>query len=298
MSINANNAALNEILEAINNLPSADGLSSGTVYTNIVYNDDNTVTLTDKDGVDHTMVCEYTDGALSGLTYDGKSVELTYEEDVLVNIGAMEVDMANAPYESGGTEELETLIDQSGVLDSTEGTVEDKVEALIEYTALFGHINSLNFENNKEIERIDIYINKPYTSCDSMFYGTSNLKFLFGINTSTRANVKNMFKQSGIEVIQMPLDFSKVTAWGSATAFNEALKLREVRFEPNCLKCGYYFGSPYLSADSIQSIIDALSTTSTADINFNLSLEEDYERLTAEQRNIITNEKGWSLVFK
>jgi hypothetical protein len=105
MSINANNAALNEILETINNLPSADGLSSGTVYTNIVYNDDNTVTLTDKDGVDHIMVCEYTDGILNGLTYDGRSVELTYEEDTLVNIGAIEVDMANAPIESGGGED-------------------------------------------------------------------------------------------------------------------------------------------------------------------------------------------------
>lgn len=102
MSINRNNETLNEILTMINNLPSADGLSGGTVYTNIVYNDDNTVTLTDKDGVDHTMVCEYTDGVLSGLTYDGKSVELTYEEDALVNIGAIEVDMANVPYESGG----------------------------------------------------------------------------------------------------------------------------------------------------------------------------------------------------
>lgn len=102
MSINANNTALNEILETINNLPSVDGSGGGMVYTNIVYNDDNTVTLTDKDGVDHIMVCEYTDGVLSGLTYDGKSVELTYEEDTLVNIGTIEVDMANAPIESGG----------------------------------------------------------------------------------------------------------------------------------------------------------------------------------------------------
>lgn len=109
MSISTNNNTLNEILSMINNLPSADGSGGGMVYTNIVYNDDNTVTLTDKDGVDHTMVCEYTDGVLSGLTYDGKSVELTYEEDALVNIGTVEVDMANVPIESGGTDEIITI---------------------------------------------------------------------------------------------------------------------------------------------------------------------------------------------
>lgn len=110
MSIINNNNALNKILSMINDLPNIDDVGGSIVYTNIVYNDDNTITLTDKDGVDHTMVCEYTEGVLSSLTYDGKAIELTYEEDTLVGVGATEVDMENAPCEeSGGYGQGETL---------------------------------------------------------------------------------------------------------------------------------------------------------------------------------------------
>ena len=70
------------------------GISSGTEYTNIVYNEDNTVTLTDKDGVVHTMSCTYEDGKLTGVNYDGKAVELAYNGDVLVNVGKAAVDMS------------------------------------------------------------------------------------------------------------------------------------------------------------------------------------------------------------
>jgi hypothetical protein len=68
----------------------------GVTYTNIVYNEDNTITLTDKDGVIHTMECEYADGKLTSVKYDGKAVELTYDDDVLVKIGKTAVDVANA----------------------------------------------------------------------------------------------------------------------------------------------------------------------------------------------------------
>ena len=75
--------------------------SSGVEYTNIVYNEDNTVTLTDKDGIEHTMSCTYENGKLTGVNYDGKAVELTYNGDVLVNVGKAVVDMGNAPATSG-----------------------------------------------------------------------------------------------------------------------------------------------------------------------------------------------------
>lgn len=78
------------------------GISSGTEYTNIVYNEDNTVTLTDKDGVVHRMSCTYEDGKLISATYDGEAVELTYNGDVLVNVGKAAVDMSKAPATSGG----------------------------------------------------------------------------------------------------------------------------------------------------------------------------------------------------
>lgn len=68
----------------------------GAVYESIVYNEDNTITLTDKDGIVHTMECEYTDGKLTSVKYDRKSIALTYDGDLLVKIGKTAVDMANA----------------------------------------------------------------------------------------------------------------------------------------------------------------------------------------------------------
>lgn len=67
----------------------------GANYESIVYNEDDTITLTDKDGVEHTMSCTYEDGKLIGVTYDGKTVELTYDGDVLVKVGKTAVDLVN-----------------------------------------------------------------------------------------------------------------------------------------------------------------------------------------------------------
>jgi hypothetical protein len=75
--------------------------SGGITYTSITYNEDNTITLTDKDGVEHTMSCTYEDGKLIGVTYDGKRVNLTYDGDVLVKVGRTAVDMANVQISGG-----------------------------------------------------------------------------------------------------------------------------------------------------------------------------------------------------
>lgn len=73
----------------------------GADYTNIVYNEDDTITLTDKDGVEHTMSCTYADGKLIDVIYDGKAVNLTYSGDRLVKVGKTAVDMANAQTSGG-----------------------------------------------------------------------------------------------------------------------------------------------------------------------------------------------------
>jgi hypothetical protein len=89
-----------DIMTAIAEIVSGGGAN----YESIVYNDDDTITLTDKDGVEHTMSCTYEDGKLIGVTYDGKAVNLTYDGDVLVKVGKTAVDMANAQ-----TSEIELL---------------------------------------------------------------------------------------------------------------------------------------------------------------------------------------------
>lgn len=72
-------------------------LSGGAEYTSIVYNEDNTITLIDKDGVEHEVVCVYEDDKLKSVSYDGKEVALTYDGDVLVNMGETNIDLSNAP---------------------------------------------------------------------------------------------------------------------------------------------------------------------------------------------------------
>lgn len=88
--------------QAILDIVGGGDVTIGADYTNIVYNEDDTITLTDKDGVEHTMSCTYEGGKLIGVTYDGKAVELTYDGDVLVEVGKTEVDMANVPVLSSG----------------------------------------------------------------------------------------------------------------------------------------------------------------------------------------------------
>lgn len=91
------NATTYEIMTAIAEISDSGG--GGVTYSSIIYNEDDTITLTDKEGVEHTMSCTYEDGKLIGVTYDGKKVNLTYDGDVLVKVGKTAVDMVNAPKE-------------------------------------------------------------------------------------------------------------------------------------------------------------------------------------------------------
>lgn len=119
---------LADMPQAIKDISSGGGIE----YTSITYND-NTISLIDTDGIEHIIEYEYTDETLTSIKYDGKVINLTYDGDLLVKIGKTIVDFENVESNgSGETEELEALIDESGVLDSTEGTVTEKVEQLID----------------------------------------------------------------------------------------------------------------------------------------------------------------------
>ena len=52
----------------------------GIQYTDIIYNDDNTVTLIDTKGIEHTITCVYENNRLLSMTYDGKEVVTVYED--------------------------------------------------------------------------------------------------------------------------------------------------------------------------------------------------------------------------
>ena len=90
------NATTFDIMTAIAEISGSGGgdVIIGADYTNIVYNEDNTITLTGKDGVEHTMSCNYEDGKLIGVTYDGKAVELTYDGEDLVEVGSTNINLS------------------------------------------------------------------------------------------------------------------------------------------------------------------------------------------------------------
>lgn len=85
-----------EIMQGIADVPSSGGGSSGIEYTSIAYNDDDTITLIDTNGNEHTIVCEYDGDKLVSATYDDKTIELTYEDENLVGVGGTVVDLTSA----------------------------------------------------------------------------------------------------------------------------------------------------------------------------------------------------------
>ena len=111
---------LAEMPQAILDIVSGSG---GIAYTNIVYNEDDTITLTDTEGIEHTMECSYEDGKLVSVKYDGKSVALEYEGDVLVSVGGVEIDMSNAPCDKGNGGSVS--IDENGIVTFGGNTVVD-----------------------------------------------------------------------------------------------------------------------------------------------------------------------------
>ena len=66
----------------------------GTSYTDIVFNEDNTITLTDTEGTEHTMACEYEDGKLVSISYDEKEIPLTYDGEDLKKIGGTDINLS------------------------------------------------------------------------------------------------------------------------------------------------------------------------------------------------------------
>ena len=205
--------------------------------------------------------------------------------------------MNNLPLGGGGLRQIEQMIDESGVLDSTEGTATEKVEQVIDMAELIVKTKSISFHGDKTIERIDFYLPEEYGNLMNAFNATSNLKFMVGINVTKATNLGNVFNGSGIEVIQEPFDFSNYTNYTYFAPFAHAMSLREVRVVKECMKFKTTINSPVLSAESIQSLAYGLAYVTTAQIlTLAKVFENDFVKLPAELRDLI-NAKGWTLAF-
>ncbi len=188
-------------------------------------------------------------------------------------------------------DELETLIDESGVLEDTEGSVNEKVEGLIDkvdrYKWLKDNVKLIGFPNNSNITTVNVDCSN-ITELQYGFARCSNLHSVYLKNTQNVFNWKGAFYGSNILYIIETLDFSSAT---TITADTFAAWVISLKVVPETIH--YNFSVAYciqLSAESIQSIIDGLATVETAQtLTLNSAIT-----LTDEQKATI-NAKGWTL---
>jgi hypothetical protein len=103
---------LKNMPQAILDIVSGDGRE----YTDMIYNNDDTILFTDTEGVKHTMTCVYyDDGKLDTIIYDNETIKLFYENDVLKKIGDTHIDLGDSlptTPDSGGSSDI--IIDENG----------------------------------------------------------------------------------------------------------------------------------------------------------------------------------------
>ncbi len=222
-----------------------------------------------------------------------------------------------------GVKEIMDIIDQSGVLNSTDGTAVEKVEQLIDLAELkpiiqdtidtiggpvfqnwqltteqvglfdFSKTPSMSgtFRNNKVIT--SLFINAPQaTALSMMVNGCSNLKTVVLTDTSKVGEWSNSFVgATNIESIET-LNFISAYSWLTG-AFANLPNLITIKIVPETIPTNISFArSSTLNDESIQSIIDGLATVETAQT---LTLHADVKaKLTDEQLATITG-KNWNL---
>lgn len=222
---------------------------------------------------------------------------------------------------------LESLIDESRVLDSTEGTPTEKVGHLIEkaetendwYSASeslttissfftnsslqkLPRMNPINAKSAtymcsgmKNLKRIDFYLDtKNAEDCNNMFNGCSALEFIKGVNTAKAKWVTNMFFGcNSLKTVEEPFDLSNcLTSSSGSIIMGGGEALENIRFVPESIKINFRADNwSSLSSECVQSIIDGLATVTTVQT---LTLHKNIA-LTDQQKATI-NAKGWTLV--
>jgi hypothetical protein len=188
----------------------------------------------------------------------------------------------------GGTEEIEQIIDKSGVLDSTEGTVEDKVEMLTHYVDVFKKTNKVSYYGILNIEHIYFYIDFVN---DIDFQYARNLKTVAGVDVSKLTTCRYMFNGCrNLVSIQRPFDMSKHSAWHMTAMFDGCTSLVDVGFVAESIKESIIIPSDVLSKESKNSIFNGLAYVTTAQT---LTLHKDAKILQSQVDS--ANAKGWTV---
>lgn len=225
--------------------------------------------------------------------------------------------------------EIETAIDESGVLDSTEGTVEEKVEQLVDkaedeniwyeyskimtsvpskfYTVSTEKLPKMDFSNVSSLsyafcimplKRVDYYINSDACAdFNSAFSVCEQLEYVKGISLAKATFVNGCFAScSALKTIEEPIDYSYFSVNGTESnthMFGGCTALETIRIVPESIKKRFIIAhTSVLTAESIQSIIDGLAYVETT--QGLLLTSSIVNNLTTEQLSQII-EKNWNI---
>lgn len=197
--------------------------------------------------------------------------------------------------------EIASLIDQSGVLDSTDGTATEKVERLIDkigrYSWLKANLTSVSFAGNQNLDEVELDCSN-FTSLYGCFNTCRSVNVIRLRNTQNVSNWSYaIYGCNYLETLET-LDFSAVVSGTIGTHCIYAGHIKTLKLVPETIKVSITFNSSDLTDgtngtfNSIQSIIDGLAPVETAQT---LTLHKDVKaKLTEEQLATITN-KNWNL---
>lgn len=201
----------------------------------------------------------------------------------------------------GGTEEIEQLIDESGVLEDTGGSVSEKVEELVKRVSNSYKITSISCEANQNITEFE-YDCKGILGLTKAFYNCNKLNTIILSNTEKVLGWGGTFAGSHNITTIETLDMSsadKDVIGNRNYNWIYAPNLKNLKIVPLTIKNSITFvWCSNLTAESIQSIAYGLAYVTTAQtLTLNKVFEDDFEKLPAELRDLITNQKGWTLGF-
>lgn len=183
--------------------------------------------------------------------------------------------------------EIESLIDESGVLDNTEGTATEKVGALVEkidkLNLLKKEVTAIGFTNNSGISTISLdcsniqILRNAFNACRA-------LRSVYLTNTGKVYDWVGFISASqGVYTVET-LDFSSATNI-SQDVWNNWLE--NLKIVPETIKCNFVIGMRTLTDESIQSIVNGLATVETQKtVKFH---SEVVQKLTDEQLITIAN---------
>ena len=186
----------------------------------------------------------------------------------------------------------------------------------LKYTTLTDYASwyeGATFPANTELT---VYVGAKITSLLAMFVNATNLKKVKLVGDNGGCEMEQMFASSSVEEV----DFSGLTlfqSFGASETFNSCQnlvnvlgvldgelnyvswgfencpKLETVRFKKDSIICDIYIAeSPKLTAATVQSIIDGMTTTGSTGTWF--LHNEVKSKLTEKQKKEITD-KGWSV---